>query len=97
MCRGNNKQIVFRSSEDKLKYYSLLFDLKAENCVGILHYCLMDNHLHLIVWVHEGSRLARFMLQVNLGYFFISKENIVMMVIFGRIDIVAILSKRIRI
>jgi len=75
MCRGNNKQIVFRSSEDKLKYYSLLFDLKAENCVGILHYCLMDNHLHLIVWVHEGSRLARFMLQVNLGYFFYFKRK----------------------
>ena len=75
MCRGNNKQVIFRSSEDKFKYYSLLFDLKEENLIWILHYCLMDNHLHLIVWVQENSRLARFMLQVNLSYFHYFKRR----------------------
>jgi putative transposase len=75
MCRGNNKQLIFRSAEDKLKYYSLLFELKDENGIDILHYCLMDNHLHLIVWIREESKLARFMLQVNLAYFHYFKRT----------------------
>ena len=69
ICRGNNRQNAFKSEEDKQKYHSLLFDLKQENNIKIFHYCLMDNHLHLIVWIEEDSKLSRFMLQVNLTYF----------------------------
>jgi len=69
MCRGNNKQSVFNREKDKLYYYSLLCDLKESNKIEIFHYCLMNNHLHLIVWLNSHSKLSKFMKQVNLCYF----------------------------
>lgn len=69
MCRGNNKQSIFNRDVDKIHYYLLLCELKEDNKVGILHYCLMDNHLHLIIWVNMQTKLSRFMKQVNLSYF----------------------------
>lgn len=68
MIRGNNKQNLFRTEKDKWIYYSLLRDFKKENNINIFHYCLMNNHVHLIVWLDEQSLLSRFMKQVNLSY-----------------------------
>jgi putative transposase len=69
MCRGNNKQNIFHSESDKLKYYSLLAEHKQENKISIFHYCIMSNHVHLIVWLEEESRISKFMMKVNLSYF----------------------------
>ncbi len=69
MCRGNNKQVVFNGDNDKLKYYSLMGELKGENHISILHYCLMNNHMHLVVLLNELSRISRFMKLLNMGYF----------------------------
>jgi len=69
MSRGNNKQIIFKNDSDKLCYYSLLLNLKNENMVDIMHYCIMNNHIHLLVVPNSQSRLARFMKQVNLSYY----------------------------
>ena len=69
MCRGNNKQNLFFTDVDKEYYRSLLRKHKYENKILINHYCLMNNHVHLIVWLKAHSRLSRFMKQVNLSYF----------------------------
>lgn len=69
ISRGNNKQDVFHSEKDKAHYYSLIRNFKKENEIVIFHYCLMSNHIHLIVWLDEQSRVSRFMKQVNLCYF----------------------------
>jgi len=69
MCRGNNKQFIFHSPLDYRNYYELLFEMREENKIEINHYCLMNNHIHLIVHVKSKSDLARYMKQVNLTYF----------------------------
>lgn len=69
MCRGNNKQNIFNNDSDKLYYWRLLDGLKDENKINIFHYCIMNNHVHLIVWVSCASKLSKFMKQVNLSYF----------------------------
>lgn len=69
VCRGNNRQNVFYSDSDKLKYYMLLKDLKTENGIDVFHYCLMDNHIHSILSPKPQNTLSRFMKQVNLAYF----------------------------
>lgn len=69
ICRGNNRQNVFHNDNDKLRYYTLLCELKNKNGIDILHYCLMDNHLHAIFRLKPVSTLSRFMKQVNLTYF----------------------------
>ena len=68
ICRGNNRQIIFKDQNDKERYYSLLFNLKQENNISIFHYCFMDNHVHLILWLSVDAMLSRFMKQVNLSY-----------------------------
>jgi putative transposase len=69
ICRGNNRQNIFHNDNEKLKYYTLLRELKEENKISILHYCLMDNHVHLILLLNPASLLSKFMKQVNLTYF----------------------------
>ncbi len=68
MCRGNNKQNIFHDNSDKLRYYSLIHEFKDENTVRILHYCLMDNHIHLIALLDAQSKLSKCMKQINLSY-----------------------------
>lgn len=69
VCRGNNKQDVFHNDSDKLFYWHLLDKLKVENMVDIFHYCIMNNHIHLVVWITFASNLSKFMKQLNLLYF----------------------------
>lgn len=68
-ARGNNHLYLFRSDSDKTYYLSAAEKLKAENGIDIFHYCLMDNHVHLIVWLQQQSNLSRFMKQLQLMYF----------------------------
>lgn len=68
MCRGNNREGVFHEDGDKEKYYELLNEHREDNRIQIYHYCLMDNHIHLITWLGEAARFARYMKQVNLCY-----------------------------
>lgn len=69
ICRGNNRQDVFRTENDKLKYYNLMRELRHEDRIDILHYCLMDNHIHAILMLNPNSLVSRFMKQLNLTYF----------------------------
>jgi putative transposase len=73
--RGNNKQDIFNNDADKLRYYALLLELKQENRITIFHYCFMDNHPHLIVWLNEESRLSKFMKQLSLSYYDYYKKS----------------------
>ena len=75
MCRGNNKLPVLANETDKKYYFFLLLKLKLDNHVDILHYCIMDNHVHLIVWLREESALPRLMKQANLTYFHYYREK----------------------
>ena len=70
ICRGNNRRKLFRHEHDKKRYYFYLLNSKSEDKIDILHYCLMDNHLHLLIGVNQASDLSRFMKRVNLKYTF---------------------------
>ncbi|MFA5310976.1 MAG: transposase [Candidatus Omnitrophota bacterium] len=75
VCRGNNRQRIFYDDGDKLKYYALLCELKHENGVDILNYCIMDNHVHSISYLRSENNLSKFMKQVNLSYFHYYKKK----------------------
>jgi putative transposase len=86
MNRGNNKQPLFTSQEEKLYFLYLLHKMKAENGIQIYHYCLMDNHIHLIVRLERGGALSRFLKQVFLAYYclFRNKHEYVGHLVQGR-------------
>ena len=69
MCRGNNRLAVLDSPYDKQRLYCLLYRFKTNNQVDILHYCIMNNHFHLIVWLKPAGNISRFMKQLSLAYY----------------------------
>jgi putative transposase len=66
--RGNNKEKVFLDREDYGKYLSLLGKYSGEKGVPILAYCLMSNHVHLLVRPLEEDALAKMMQGITLCY-----------------------------
>ena len=58
--RGNNREDVFFSARDRDVYLSLLVDQCEQHEVAIDGYCLMTNHVHLILCpkLAEGLSLA---------------------------------------
>jgi putative transposase len=66
--RGNNRERVFRDSKDYDKYLSFLSKYSEEKEAPILAYCLMPNHVHLLVRPSDDEGLAKMMQGVTLCY-----------------------------
>lgn len=66
--RGNNKEIVFIERRDYEKYLFLLKDYSQEKKLSIIAYCLMPNHVHLLVRPLEEKSLPKMMQCVSLCY-----------------------------
>lgn len=49
MLRGINRQIIFEDDEDCEKYLHCLRDCKAVSGFVLYAYCLMGNHIHLLI------------------------------------------------
>ena len=47
--RGHNRQVVFASDEDYLYYLDNLREWKEKLGCRVYAYCLMTNHVHLII------------------------------------------------
>ncbi len=75
ICRGNNRRKLFFHPRDFRIYERELIKLKHQEQIKILHYCLMPNHIHLLVGVRETSDLSRFMKRLNLKYFFYYRKK----------------------
>ena len=55
MLRGNNQQQIFEDEEDNKKYIEVLNDCKLISGYKIFAYCLMGNHLHLLIKVEKET------------------------------------------
>ncbi len=47
--RGNNRQAVFFTEEDRQRYLDMLFELCERWQVRVAGYCLMTNHVHILL------------------------------------------------
>jgi putative transposase len=66
--RGNNRQDVFLTDEDRRRYQHLL-RLHLGPCqADLLGWCWMSNHVHLIVVPHADDSLARLIRRVHSSY-----------------------------
>ncbi|MCG2708910.1 MAG: transposase, partial [Thermodesulfovibrionales bacterium] len=66
--RGNNRENVFIDDEDRGKYIGLLKKYSRERDAQILAYCLMSNHVHLLIKPKENDSLYKMMQVVTLCY-----------------------------
>ncbi len=66
--RGNNREKVFFDKKDKEKYLFLLKKYSDKWKSSILAYCLMTNHIHLLVRPLEELSLWKMMQGITLCY-----------------------------
>lgn len=67
MLRGINRQVIFEDSEDSEVFLETIALYKAEFNCGIYAYCLMRNHVHLLIKIDE-DKLQHFMRKVGAKY-----------------------------
>ena len=68
IARGNNRQFLLTDAEACRYFLNLLARAKARYPAKLYHYCLMSNHIHLLVEMGEGVLLPKFMQLVLQGY-----------------------------
>jgi len=66
--RGVARQVVFRTRLDRRVYLGLLRDQARLAELPILTYCLMSNHIHLVVVPVEAAQLAEVLQRVHGRY-----------------------------
>ena len=66
--RGNNKQKIFKCELDYRYFLKNLRQYSEENSVGVGAYCLMTNHIHLLVYPKNTEGLIQMMKLVLQKY-----------------------------
>jgi REP element-mobilizing transposase RayT len=67
ILRGHNKQSIFNDDEDKEKFLDTLTDCRKKSGFKIYGYCLMTNHIHLLI--HElNEDLGIIMRRIGASY-----------------------------
>lgn len=57
--RGHNRQVVFAEAEDYQRYLSTLREFIEEYGVLVYAFCLMTNHVHLLLAPHDSSGIGQ--------------------------------------
>jgi Transposase and inactivated derivatives len=67
MLRGINRQVLFEEEDDKGKFLDTIKQYKQKKEIKILGYCLMDNHVHILI--KEGNEpIANTMKRIGVSY-----------------------------
>lgn len=72
LTRGNDKKKIFRSRKDYVIFLKIVAEYLHKFKIHILHYCLMKNHIHLLIHAEKAKDLPKFMqgiLQTYGSYF----------------------------
>jgi putative transposase len=65
ISRGNQKKTVFKEVDDYRKYMSLLLKYKNKYKLKLYGWCLMHNHVHIVI---ESGHLSKAMHAINMSY-----------------------------
>ncbi|KJS22031.1 MAG: hypothetical protein VR72_08080 [Clostridiaceae bacterium BRH_c20a] len=74
MMRGNEKREIFKDDRDREKLLGIIREKKKEVVFDLYGYCLMNNHVHLLI---RTENIAGVMKRINTSYacFFNKKYN----------------------
>lgn len=76
MSRGIDKQNIFLDESDKIKFLSELKGTKEKYEYEIYTYCLMDNHVHLVIYdKEENLSTAMHSLSIRYSLYFNKKYD----------------------
>lgn len=66
--RGNHRDMIFRDNPDRVLFLSKLDEYADLYRVGILTYCLMDNHFHVILQQASTHPIGKMMHALATSY-----------------------------
>ncbi len=66
--RGNNRQNIFYNQADRNYFLSKLKEIAKKAQVSIGSYCLMTNHIHLLLYPKDGKGLIKVMKETAQHY-----------------------------
>jgi putative transposase len=66
--RGHNRQIVFTDDLDRAEFLARVDRYRRQFGLRLYHYCLMDNHFHLLLQLDDPRRLSRVMAGLFVAY-----------------------------
>lgn len=66
--RGNRKEKIFIQAADHERFLTRLLNYKDMFGVDVLAYCLMPNHIHLLLKQNNEQTLPKFMLRLCTSY-----------------------------
>ncbi|MBF7096763.1 transposase [Alkalibacter mobilis] len=67
VARGSNREKIFNDDVSKLYFQDLLKSVSIEENYSVNSYCILDDHVHLLVKCDHNS-LGRAMKRLNVGY-----------------------------
>lgn len=74
MLRGINRMLIFYDDDDRTKFLETMDRMKKEGEFEIYAYCLMDNHIHLLIKEGEDTvQRALKRIGVSYAYYFNKK------------------------
>jgi putative transposase len=68
MVQGLKKEYIFNKDEEIKKYFKFLLESTKEFNVKIVAYCIMNNHVHLLVFAEDKTEVSKFMKNTNTKY-----------------------------
>lgn len=67
MLRGVNQQIIFEEDQDRSRFLETLARFKVECAYSLYAYCLMDNHVHLLLNENAGN-ISNIVQKISTSY-----------------------------
>ena len=67
MMRGNNKESIFTRTSEKSYFKDLLKEVMEEGLIDIAAYCIMDNHVHIVIKA-ELNNMTKALKKINIKY-----------------------------
>ncbi len=67
MLRGNERKDIFIDEEDKEKFIKTVIKKKANKSFKLYAYCIMDNHLHLVI-KEQKETISQIIKKIAISY-----------------------------
>lgn len=68
MSQGINQEYIFNKKSYIEKYKELMFKKSKNLDINILAYCIMNNHVHILINTNKISDLSKYMQKLNTTY-----------------------------
>lgn len=68
MVQEIKKEKIFYKKEYKEKYIQLMKFFKEKQKIELINYCVMNNHVHIIIYTEDINELTKFMERLNTTY-----------------------------